>query len=118
MILLEKADELHRHIDECHYCCCGAREGIFCFPGRLLLAAALGEAALLSSRASAFDRVLAQEKSVAVEASDALRHEPEPVTRRERKHPLASGLERAGKMLNGGRDASQLERVETHEAQA
>lgn len=101
MILLEKAEELHRHIDECHYCTCGAREGILCFPGRLLLTAAMGEAALLSSRASQFDRLVAQEKIVAVEASEALRAEREPApparpAKRERKqHPLAPGLQRA-----------------------
>lgn len=117
MILLEKAEELHRHIDECHYCTCGAREGILCFPGRLLLAAAMGEAALLSSRASQFDRLVAQEKIVAVEVSEALRAEREPVpaarpARRERKqHPIAPGLQRAKGLLNG-------QTGETLEAQA
>lgn len=44
-----------------------------CFVGRLLLEAVQGETALLRSRATTYDRALAEKKNVAGDAFEALR---------------------------------------------
>ncbi len=55
MLILERADELHRHVDECQMCQAGAKDAIFCYRGRVLLMAAASEALIWLDRAEESD---------------------------------------------------------------
>lgn len=52
MIILERGEEFHQHLNECNRCTAGARTLEFCFVGRLMIQAAAAEAALLDRRAA------------------------------------------------------------------
>lgn len=50
MVVLEKADEFHRHVEDCVVCTAGCREAIFCVRGWRLLLGAMDEAFALAER--------------------------------------------------------------------
>lgn len=65
MVILERAEAFHRHVDECNHCTTGAAEADFCYRGRVLLLSASSEALLLIESAEERDREAAKPRAAA-----------------------------------------------------
>jgi len=82
MLILEKADELHRHVEECQHCTTGAAEANFCYRGRVLLMAAASEAQLIVDRAAERDLLVRKTPAAASSKEPREKKIPEPNGRR------------------------------------
>lgn len=72
MIVLERSEEFHQHVEACDLCTAGARDSIFCQHGYALMLSAAAEAILLKEASEESDRKM---RSAAIAAKQRERKE-------------------------------------------
>lgn len=109
MIVLEKAHEFHRHVEECVVCTTGCREAIFCVRGWRLLLGAMDEAFALAERGVAANlaapTAIAAPSPTAIDEERGSSRQGAPAAQRGRKRE--NGVTAAAEKLRGRMDSSQ-----------
>jgi hypothetical protein len=95
MVVLEKAEDFHRHVDGCVVCTTGCREAIFCVRGWRLLLGVMDEAFALAERGVA--------ANLAAPTLPAVMPSPAGDSRRTVRKP-ANGVTVAAEQLRGRMD--------------
>lgn len=109
MVILERAEEFHRHVDDCVVCTAGCREAIFCVRGWRLLLGAMDEAFALAERGVAAN-LAAQPPAIAVAEIKPARQVAERPDRQKpgQKRPAANGLASAADRLRRTGEIQEL----------